>query len=43
MTLAVRSRMLGASPETTSELVQGLFENAYLAASAAPPYVSGRA
>lgn len=43
MTLAVRARILGASPETTSELVQELFETAYSAARAAPPYVSGRA
>jgi hypothetical protein len=43
MTLAVRARMLGASPESTSELVHGLFETAYSAARAAQPYASGRA
>ena len=43
MTLAVRARMLGASPESTSELVQQLFETAYTAARATTPYASGRA
>lgn len=43
MTLAVRARMLDASPQTTSELVAQLFATAYAAARAAPPYVSGRA
>ncbi len=43
MTLAVRARMLGASQETTSALVHELFETAYAAARAAPPYASGRA
>jgi hypothetical protein len=43
MTLAVRARMLGASPETTLELVAQLFETTFTAARAAQPYVSGRA
>lgn len=43
MTLAVRARMLGASPQSTSELVRELFETAYAGARAAAPYASGRA
>jgi hypothetical protein len=43
MTLAVRARMLGADPESTTELVRALFDTAYAAARAAPAYASGRA
>jgi hypothetical protein len=42
MTLAVRARMLGADPESTTELVRELFAAAYAAARAAQPYAAGR-
>lgn len=43
LTLAVRARMLGASPESAHELVTGLFDAAHRAAWAATSYGAGRA
>lgn len=43
LTLAVRARMVGALPDSTRELVIELFDAAYEAARAAPPYGAGRA
>ena len=43
MTLAIRARMLSATPESTASLIEDLFDTAYAAARAATPYVAGRA
>jgi len=43
MTLAIRARMLSATPESTTSLIEDLFGTAYAAARAAPSYVAGRA
>lgn len=43
LTLAVRARMVGATPESARELVVELFDAAHRAACAAIPYEAGRA
>lgn len=43
LTLAVRARMVAASPESARELVIELFDAAHRAACAASPYEAGRA
>jgi hypothetical protein len=43
MTLAIRARMLSATPESTASLIEDLFGTAYAAARATPSYVAGRA
>lgn len=43
LTLAVRTRMVGASPESARALVIELFDAAHQAACAAMPYEAGRA
>lgn len=43
LTLAVRARMVGATPDSAYELVVELFDAAHQAACAASPYEAGRA
>lgn len=43
MTLAIRSRMAGGSPESMNKLMGELFETAYTAALASQPMLAGRA
>lgn len=43
LALAVRARMVGATPESTRGLVVEIFDAAYQAARAAIPYEAGRA
>ena len=43
MTLAIRARMAGASPDSMKQLVRELFDDAYGAALASTPILAGRA
>ena len=43
MTLAIRARMTGASPDSMGQMVHALFDSAYTAALASQPVMAGRA